>query len=211
MVLSFRRARILFWVPIGLAHIALPLAVVTAYMESKETALSTYSALMQIFLPIGAVLWAMAYLQIPFDSAGKETLCSCKRGKRTCLLDIWLIIIGFLIMLIPNMMIATAVFGFLWPEYIRLMVEICFSVSAVYVLTVLCSSVTMGGMVIILYLLFCTICSGTASMEMFSVLEMNVLANVQGLTSKYLLIEGGAIALLLLGHCLENRNVQRFR
>lgn len=209
IILIYRRAMFLFLLPIVLAYVVLPLAVLAAYKEGVEEGLRAFSYSIQTFLPLGVVLWEMAYLQIWIDSAGKEALYACSRGKHRYVLEVNIIMSGFLIMLIPEMIVTVKVFGFLLEEYLRLIVEIAFSVSAVYLLSNLLSSVTMGGMLVILYLLFCIFCAGNELMKDFSILQPNALASAQELKTKYSLIGGMTVVLFCVGYFMEKRHMRR--
>ncbi len=204
--LTFRRSLVLFLIPVALAYLVIPLCVsVSMHEGGPERGLQTFVYAIQVFLPMGALQWAMAYLQVWIDSDGQEAMRACRAGKKSRVRDLSILLLCFFVMLLPGAAYSARFFGFQWKEYARVIVETVFSVSVLYAVSVLLNSVTMGGMMVILYLLFCAFFSDDVVIRRFSMVKAQVLPDLEALLHGYGGIGFAAVLLFAAGAFLEKQ------
>lgn len=154
--LTFRRTLPLFLAPIVSAYLVLPLIAAAGLASGNwEIALANLVYGEQAIVPLGGLLWAFAYLQVWVDSDGEETMRACRRGKHVCAAELLMLNIGFTVMLLPALAAGTLFFGSLWTEYLRLITQVFSFTGLYYLVAILLRSVTMGGMLVLAYQLFC--------------------------------------------------------
>lgn len=202
--LTFHRTPLLFLAPIIVAYGILPLVAITSVADLEKSFESVIYA-EQTFLPISSLLWPMAYLQIRIESDGEEAMRVCYKGKCSSHVELALLYVGFLIMLAPVFWIASIVYDSVWVEYIRVCSQVLFTMSSFYVMAVLLHSVTMGGMLLAAYVLFCVFFSRDAGMRTYCLICPNSAAISKDLISVYFPLMLISVILFHIGSRIEKR------
>ncbi len=206
--LTFRRTLPLFLAPIVSAYLVLPLIAAAGLASgSWETALENLTYGEQAILPVGGLLWAFAYLQVWVDSDGEETMRACRRGKHVCAAELLMLNIGFAVMLLPALVAGTLFFRPLWTEYARLIPQGFFFTGLFYLAAILLRSVTMGGMLVLVYHLFCVFFCRNVEMRGYCLIRPDALANEAAFPYIPILLSGAAM--YLLGAWRESRPVRQ--
>ncbi len=202
--LTFRRTLPLFLAPIVSAYLVLPLITAAGLASGNwEIALENLIYGEQALLPVGGLLWAFAYLQVWIGSDGEETMRACHRGKYVCAAELLMLNIGFTVMLLPALAAGTLFFGSLWTEYARLLIQVFFYIGLFYFTAILLRSVTMGGMLVLAYHLFCIFFCRNTEMRGYCLIRPDVLAGAAGFPYILLLLSGSVM--YSIGAWLERR------
>lgn len=200
--LTFRRTLPLFLAPIVIAYIVLPLIAATGLVSgNRENALGNLIYGEQAMLPVGALLWAFAYLQVWIDSDGEETMRACRQEKHVCSAELLMLNAGFMVMLLPVLLAGTLFFGSLWAEYARLIVQVFFFTGVFYLASVLLRSVTMSGMLVLAYQLYCVFFCRSAEMRGYCLVRPDAIAGTAGFPYIPILLFG--VAVYLIGAVME--------
>ena len=191
--LTFRRTLPLFLAPIVSAYLVLPLIAAAGLASgSWETALENLTYGEQAILPVGRLLWAIR---------------ACRRGKHVCAAELLMLNIGFAVMLLPALVAGTLFFRPLWTEYARLIPQGFFFTGLFYLAAILLRSVTMGGMLVLVYHLFCVFFCRNVEMRGYCLIRPDALANEAAFPYIPILLSGAAM--YLLGAWRESRPVRQ--
>lgn len=209
--LTFRRTLAQALLPVIMLYAVLPMVAAATYRPSDlSKSLSVLIYLAQALIPVCGILWPMAYLHPWVEGDSREALKACRGKGQTCLGEVVLLYLGYLILQVPVFMAFFAAYGFLWMEFVRLSAQCLFVLAAFYAFAQLSGSVTIGSLPVIAYLLLCVCFAGKPELAGFSILAPYVLADAGGLCSVYLPVAAASMALLLLGAGIERWMLTRF-
>ena len=150
---------------LGTVYGLLFLAGLNGMLRSLETARDEILIAAQLFVPLGALLWEMIYFHLWVDDDGQEALRAVHKGRRSCLWDLLLLSLLFIGCMLPGAFLFCALFG-IWPwDMGRLIIEILLAVGGLYLFGILFHSVTLGGLPVVCYLLFCALGAMSANMQ----------------------------------------------
>lgn len=186
--------------PLAVIYVVLPSIGIMSYQSSgvsESQNLMIYAA--QVFLPICSLLWPMAYMQIWVDDDCAETLISCNRRHKSCLGELLILYLGYMVMFIPPFMIFCIIYGFVPLEYVRVGIQCLFAMATLYAATQLLKNVTLGSLPIITYLFICVCFSGNSDFEALSILKGNAVSSVCKLAQDYFPFACGSILLFAMG------------
>lgn len=184
-------------IPIVAAYVVLPAIGIMSYQSSgvsESLDLMIYAT--QVFLPICSLLWPMAYMQMWVDDDCVETLISCNRRHKSCLGELLLLYLGYMVMLLPPFIVFCIVYGFMPLEYVRIGVQCIFTVAIFYTATQLLKNVTLGSLPIITYLFICVCFSENSDFQLLSIIKPIAIYSMLELGKNY--IAYVIIAVLLL-------------
>lgn len=201
-----KRTPIQLILPIAVAYVILPAIGIMSYQSSgvsESLDLMIYAT--QVFLPICSLLWPMAYMQMWVDDDCIETLISCSHRHKSCLGEILLLYLGYMIMLLLPFVAFFAAYGFVPLEYIRIAVQCLFTMAIFYAATQLFKNVTLGSLPIITYLFICVCFSGNPDFQLLSIIKSIKINSLHELAASYTVYVFIAVLLLcvsaLLGKC----------
>ena len=204
--LTYRRTLPLFLASVILAWLILPLiGVVGLASGDREGVLANLIYGEQALLPVGGLLWAFAYLQMWVDSEGEETMRACRRGKYVCAAELLMLTAGFAVMLLPVFAAGMLFFGPLWGEYARLTVQVFFFTGAFYLASILLHSVSMSGMLVLAYHLFCVFFCRSAEMQGYCLVRPDRMAGEVPVPYMPLILVGAVM--YLIGMQIERKYI----
>lgn len=208
--LSMKRAKASFWLPIFLVYVLLPGLVVTSSKSLEpERCCEILSFAVNSLLPICAVLWGMAYLQIWIDNDAVETIHACDRGRRTCAGAMAFLGALLWLMALPGSIAAYHALGYPLAQWGKLRAEIFFSLATLHFVSILTRSVGAGVIAIISYLLFCALFSNDNSVSKFCIIDVKI-GQIQEILPRYLVVFGASLALWFMTHLTERHFYRKY-
>lgn len=202
--LSFKRARFIFTLPILLGYLIIPAISSAAYRSlGLSRCLETISYATHTLIPICAVLWGMAYLQMWIDNDGQETIRACSRGKQTCAFAMVFLMLYLTVILLPIYLVAHFLVDYSTSEYIKVFAEMIFSVSMLYFISLVSRTVSVGIITVIAYLLFCVFFSGNAVFAKYCLINPSLIAEFEDVISRYFPLILLSLLLVVISHFYE--------
>lgn len=201
--LSMKRSKVIFWLPIVLLYLLLPaLAMTSDQSLGTEQCCELLSFAVNALLPICAVLWGMAYLQMWIDNEAMETIHACDRGRRTCAGA--MVFLGALLWLLalPGSVVAYRTLEYPLAQWGKLGAEIFFSLTILYLVSILSRSVGAGVIIIVSYLLFCALFSNDSDFNSFCIINVRI-EQIQVLLPKYLAVFAATTGVWVLAYLAE--------
>lgn len=199
-----KRTPIQLILPLAVIYVVLPSIGIMSYQSSgvsESQNLMIYAA--QVFLPICSLLWPMAYLQMWVDDDCVETLISCNRRHTSCLGELLLLYLGYMIILLLPFVAFCVFYGFVPLEYVRVGVQCLFSMATFYATTQLLKNVTLGSLPIITYLFMCVCFSWNPDFESLSIIKATAIYSFSDLLKSYVPYAVSAVLLLCIFALLE--------
>ena len=174
VTIILRNSRVLLFIPIIMVCCILPLVSGFKYFYANSSeARSIFIYLAQVLIPLCGLLWPMGYIHVWVEGDGCEALRACTIHHKTCIGEVFLLSVGYLVMVIPIIIFAVFLFQITWLEYVRLFLQYGIVIHFFYFTVMLLRNVTLGSIPIIAYLLFCFYISGSADFASFSIIEPN--------------------------------------
>ena len=181
-----KRTPIQLILPFAVAYVILPTIGVMSYQSSgaaDSQRMMIYAV--QIFLPICALLWPMAYMQMWVDDDCIEALIACNHRHKSCLAEILLLYLLYVVMLLPPSAVFFITYGFLPLEYVRIAVQCLFATTVFYTATMLFRNVTLGSLPIITYLFICICFSGNTDFQALSIIKPTAIYTLGEMVDNY--------------------------
>lgn len=201
--LSAKRSKVIFWLPIVLLYLLLPALAVTAEQNlGAERCCELLSFAANALLPICAVLWGMAYLQLWIDNDAMETIHACDRGRRTCASAMVFLGAVLWLMALPGSVAAYSLLEYPLAQWGKLGTEIFFSLITLYIVSILSRSVGTGVIVIVSYQLFCVLFSNDSDFNSFCIINVKI-EQMQEVLPKYLAVFAVTTGFWVLAYLAE--------
>lgn len=210
LYLTFRRSRIVFFLPLLAAWLLMPAASVCARNTMEPEACKAFViSLNHSFLPLCGTLWGMCYLQMWFDHDGVECMRACSGGRHSCAAGLLVLYIVLCFTYVPAVLVEKLLVSLSFLEFWKLLAELLLCLSFLYALTVASRTVFVSLMTVVGYCLFCILFSGDATMESLCLIRINVPVSTQELMHLYIPLVTAALLLFAISSWREKRQTNR--
>ena len=175
-------------VPLFLTLFVQPAAILLNQSMTTEEIMRVYIYASQTLLPLGMLLWGMAYLQVWIDSDGEEMLRSVKQGQHSVYPNLFLLVILYSLANIPSHLLALAYQVSNHWQYLRVFAVYIFFVGVLYLLSLLLRSVTIAACVLFIYLFLASMSPERDAYALWNVLRPHELVTAAHFQPYYLVV-----------------------
>lgn len=170
--LVLKRSTFLSILPIFVAYCFLPCLTIAKFLSiGSFEALRVFVYASQILFPLCGIFWNMGYLHIWIEGDTYETLCAYSTYHKSCIGEVIILSIIYLLMLLPTILLAVVLINASWLEYVRLAIQIFFIIGFFYFTAMTFQNVTIGCIPVIAYLFLCFCICGSAEFSVYSIFE----------------------------------------
>lgn len=209
LYLTFRRSRIVFFLPLLAAWLLMPAASVCARNTIEPEACKAFViSLNHSFLPLCGTLWGMCYLQMWFDHDGVECMRACSGGRHSCAAGLLVLYIVLCFTYVLAVLVEKLLVSLSFLEFWKLLAELLLCMSALYALTIASRTIFISLMTVVGYNLFCILFSGDASLESLCLIRINIPASSYDILHVYLPLFIVSFIIFVLSFLVEKGQIR---